>query len=341
MKRLFNISIISIIPAFFLFNSCKKPAVYHYQKMQLGTIINLTIISGSAEKALNTSQKVFDEIGRVESLMSPYRKTSDVFRINNSAYMNPVKISDEVFSLIEQSINISALTGGAFDITFASGSHLWKFNNDNFRPPAPGAVREYLPFINYRNINLDPVKKTVSWKFKEIKTGLGGIAKGYAVKRGIETAMAIENQGIILEAGGDLQVAGGKFGSPWQVGLTHPREKSILLSIELYDMDSVATSGDYERYAFYNNKRYHHIIDPKTGYPAETFASVSVISKDAVKSDAYATALFVMGLEKAKELLKKDRGLLVIFIDLNMKVYASAGLKERIFPMRDILIEWL
>lgn len=341
MRKAFHILLIFMTSAFAVFSSCKKPAVYHFQKLQLGTIINLTLISESAEIAQKTSRKVFDEIERIESLMSPYRKTSDVFRINNSAYKKPVHISGEVFALIEESVEISDLTDGCFDITFASGSRLWNFNNDSFIPPTPGQVRNYLSFINYKNIRLDSVNQSISWKDKEIKIGLGGIAKGYAIKRGIETARDAEIQGIILEAGGDLQVSGSKSGSPWLVGLTHPREKSILLTVALHDMDSIATSGDYERYAVYKNKRYHHIINPKTGYPAESFSSVSVITKDPVKSDGYATAFFVMGLEKAKELLRKDRQLLVIFVDLNMKIYASEVLKERIILMKDIPIGWL
>jgi thiamine biosynthesis lipoprotein len=121
----------------------------------------------------------------------------------------------------------------------------------------------------------------------------------------------------------------------------HPRKRDLLLSIKLDDMDAIATSGDYERMTEHKNRKYHHIIDPRTGEPTETFASVSVVSKDPVLSDSYATAIFVMGLEKTREFLKREKGIGVVLIDMDMRVFISRGLKGKIEFFHEVGVEWL
>lgn len=335
------ISIVSIFSVLLLLSSCKKSSLYKYNKSLIGTEINLTIIAKSEEYAVKTSDKVFNEIARIESSLSPFRKESDLYRINQFADSKPVKISDETFALIERSVEISSETEGSFDITFASLSPIWNFRSSNFLPPNSKEILRLLPLVNYRHINLNKESLNIEITKKGTKIGLGAIAKGYAVKRGIEILKAMGIEDSIIEAGGDLQVLGNKFNKSWNVGLKNPRTKGILLSIALCNMDSIATSGDYERFAMHNGKRYHHIIDPKSGYPATSFASVSVITKNPVDSDAFATALFVMGKEKAKTLIKKKQDIHVIFIDLEMNISASKELKERITPLEDVKIKWI
>ncbi len=319
--------------------------MYKYTGSQLGTVINITIISESESDAIKASEQAFNEIERIENEMSPYRKGSDVYNINNYAFKNPVKISKETFDIIKKSAEMSNITDGGFDITFATISHLWNFNKDGFAPPSREAVIKLLPYLNYKLLQLDPDNLTVKIGNEKTKIGLGAIAKGYAVKMGI---IAMKNVGIknaIMEAGGDLQVAGNKynehwFTEQWKIGLRHPRNDKLILSLNLSDMDSVVTSGDYERFAMHDSVRYHHIMDPKTGFPAKTFASVTVLSKDPVDADAFATAFFVMGKEKTKQLLKKKTDLKAIFIDLDLKISASRELKDKISLLEDIDIEW-
>lgn len=305
----------------------------------MGTIINLTIID-SPDRALIVAERVFQEIERIEDLMSPYREKSDVSRINLAAPSGPTPVGDETFSLIKRSLNITKETAGCFDITYASMAYLWDFSNKNFRLPFGSEIKQGLKFVGSSNILLDHKTKTIRFARNRTKVGLGGIAKGYAIHRGIMILKEEEVAAAIVEAGGDLQVLGDKFGTRWNVGLKDPRGKDILMSIELDEMDSIATSGDYERFHLYKGKRYHHILDPRSGYPAEGLISVTVISKDAVLSDAYATALLVMGKDAALRFLRRKKEISGILIDSSMNIIALDSLKKRIKLYKDVPVTW-
>lgn len=308
--------------------------------LKMGTIINLTFIA-DAESAGKAVEAVSTAIDRVENLMSPYRPGSDIYRLNRDGAAGPVAVSAETYMLIKESADLSAETRGAFDITFAALAPLWDYKNKHFIPPPPAAVAALLPLVDSRNIVFHPENMSVAFARPGMKIGLGAIAKGYAVQKGIE---ALKKQGItagIVEAGGDLQVIGKKFFEPWITGLKHPRKDSILLIMELEDMDAAATSGDYERFVMYQGMRYHHIIDPATGYPANGFSSVTVLSKNPVLSDAYATAIFVMGLDRAREFLKRHGEILVILADRDVNLYVSKRLRKRITFLDKRRVEWL
>lgn len=335
-----NRYLIILLPLICLFiQVCKKAEPFYVSRMQLGTLINLTIID-TPDRAPILAKRVFDEIERVEGLMSPYRAKSDVYRINANAPHGPVSVSDETFGLLKRSLAISRETAGCFDITFASIAHLWDFKSKSFKLPLQSEITKGLKFVGSSNIRLDHKSKSVHFVQKPTKIGLGGIAKGYAIHRGI---MLLKEEGVksaIVEAGGDLQVLGNKFGKRWNVGLREPRGKSLLMSIELDEMDSIATSGDYERFHIYKGKRYHHIIDPRNGYPAKGLISVTVVSKDPVLSDAYATALLVMGKDSALRLLKKKKDMSGILVDSSMNIIASGDLKKRIELYKNIPVTW-
>jgi thiamine biosynthesis lipoprotein len=333
MNRIF------LILLFIVTSSCQG-SISSVGRPLLGTFVNITFI-GDAEKAPQTAEAVFGEIERIESLMSPVRPGSDVYRLNRDGGAGPVRVSAETYDLIRKSADVSAETGGCFDITFASMAHLWDYKNKNFVPPSPSAVAALLPLIGSKNILFYPDKKSISFARPGMKVGLGAIAKGYAVSKGIEV---MKKKGIsdgIVVAGGDLQVIGSKYGKPWITGLRHPRRNAILLTIDLADMDAVCTSGDYERVVIRNGVRYHHIIDPRTGYPANTFSSVSVLSKSAVLSDAYDTSIFVMGLEGAREFVKRHGEIDVILADQKVNLYISKRLKDRIRFLEKGKVEWL
>lgn len=149
--------------------------------------------------------------------------------------------------------------------------------------------------MDYRLLNFDDRLKKISFRRRGVKVGLGGIAKGYAVQRGIEVLREKGVAAAIVEEGGDLQVLGSKYGKAWLTGIRHPRKDDLLAALAMNDGEAIATSGDYERFASYGGRKYHHIIDPRTGKPSASLASVSVIAGDPVTADAYATALFVMG----------------------------------------------
>lgn len=318
--------------------SCKG-SFSRVARPQLGTIVTLSFFSDE-ERAPDIAEAVFGEIERVESLMSPRRPRSDVSRINRGPW--PVEVSRETFALVRRSRAISIETGGAFDITFAALSPLWDLANEHFTPPSRGAVAARLFLVDYRNMLLDPRASTVAFRRPGMKIGMGAVAKGYAVERAIEVMKSLGVESGIVEAGGDLQVIGRKGRRPWLTGLRHPRRDAILLTIDMEDGDSAATSGDYERFAIRGGRRYHHILDPRTGFPAGGgIISVTVISRSAVLSDAYATAIFVMGLDGIREFLGRHGEIDVILVDEDMKLYVSERLKDRITLLEKAEVAWL
>jgi thiamine biosynthesis lipoprotein len=315
--------------------------VHNVGRPLIGTLVNLTVIAETQEKAIVASEAAFAEIKRIETLMSPVIKGSDISRINEGAARGPITISPETFDLIAKSKDIWRESGGAFDITFASIARLWDYKRSPFVPPSPAMVRSLRHLVDSGKIVLDAAKKTVRFTKPRMKLGLGAIAKGYAVMRAIEVLRSLGIRNAIVAAGGDIQVMGDKDGEDWITGLIHPRTKEIVIAIKMKDGDAVSTSGDYERFAMYRGVRYHHIIDPATGEPARHFASVSVISRNPVDCDGYDTAMFVMGMEKARKLLERRPDLGAIVIGLDMKVWASASLKGRLVPLKEIEIGWL
>lgn len=330
-----------IIASMFLLSiiSCQKP-VNHVSMPLMGTSVNLTMVCDT-DRAGPAAGAAFSEIERIEKLMSPVKPESDVYRLNREGSVGPVKVSKETYDLLKRSVDISAETDGCFDITFAALEDLWNYKDRNFRPPSAAAVAARLPQVGSKKILFTPDGRAVSFTRPGMKIGMGAIAKGFAVMKGVQ---ALREKGVkagIVDAGGDLQVFGKKFFSPWVTGLRHPRKESILMTIELEDMDAIATSGDYERFVMRDGVRFHHIIDPHTGYPARGLISVSVVSKSPVLSDAFATAIFVMGLEKAREFLMRHGEIDVILVDEKMDLYVSRRLADRISLVENRKMEWL
>jgi len=312
-------------------------SINRVSRPQMGTIVTVTFI-GDPATAGGVSAAVFREIDRIEGVMSARRAGSDIARVNSKASREAVKVSDETAAILLRSEQISEETDGAFDVTFAALEPLWDFRAPSFTPPPSSRVKALLPLVNYRNMRIE--KNSISFARPGMRIGLGAIAKGYAVERGIAVLKRCGVRDAIVEAGGDLQAIGDRHGRRWTAGLRHPRKQSILLTIELEHGDAVATSGDYERCVVRGNTRYHHIIDPRTGFPTQTFSSVTVVSKNPVLSDAYATAIFVMGMDKARLFLERHAEIGVVLVDLKMNLFISKRLKERVVLLEDMPIHW-
>jgi FAD:protein FMN transferase len=329
MKRISILLFVSLMSL--LVVSCKKDQVFTYRRHQLGTVVNLTIIS-SKKKADMAAQKAFDEIERIENLMSPYRDKSDVFRINRDAAVKSVLVSSETFSLLQRSNKIAIMTKGSFDITWAPLGKIWNYKRTMDSFPSKHQVVGELRKVGYEKLGLHPGTSKVSFFIPGMKIGLGGIAKGYAVSQAGKVLLEEDVTSFIVEEGGDLQVYGTKMGQKWRTGIMYPGEKKLIAILEMDSGDSIATSGNYERFIEYKGKKYSHILDPRTGYPADTgLLSVSVISKDPVLSDALATAITVMGKTDVDLVMELFPGISVILVDDNFQVFASPMLKGKLF----------
>ena len=230
---------------------------------------------------------------RIDALMSTYKPDSEISRVNDSAAKAPVAVTAELFGLLQTAVQYSGLSKGAFDITYASVGYLYDYRQ-HFHPDEK-AIATALPTVDYRQLRLDAVRRTVAFGKPGMRIDLGGIAKGYAVDRGIQILKDRGFTHAMVNAGGDTRVNGDRFGKPWIVGIRHPdRKDEIALRIPLVDA-AFSTSGDYERYFDEGGVRYHHIIDPKTGRSPHAVRSVTIIASNATRTDGLSKTVFILG----------------------------------------------
>ncbi|MBN2434388.1 MAG: FAD:protein FMN transferase [Spirochaetes bacterium] len=315
----------------------KKP--YSLTKTKMGTVVTITVYTEESQKAYDAMNKAFDEISRLESLLGP-GPNSDVTRINKSEPGEAVIVSKECADVINIALKVSKESSGAFDISFASAGQLYNFNDIPFFPPSNEEMQKALSGVGYQKIELDYKAKKVYRKSSKTRIGLGGVAKGFIISKCVQSLKDSGMTSALVNAGGDLQALGSKNDDPWTAGLINPRDNSkLLLYFDIINGQTCVTSGDYERFAFdKDGRRYHHIIDPRTGYPAQGLVSVTVITSDAALADAYSTAFFVMGKDKVVEFLKSRKDINVILIDQDQKIYVSEGIFDNIHILQDDLI---
>lgn len=282
--------------------------------------------SSTASHAQKLIKEVVAEMDRLDKSMSPYIKSSELSLLNRDAGKRKVPVSKELVSLLATAHDISVMSEGAFDITYASIGYQYNYR-EKIRPEK-SAITSALAAINYQVITLDEINNTVRFINSDVKIDLGGIAKGYAIKRCISILKSAGVNHALMSAGGDTALLGDRQGRPWLVGIKHPRaEEKNAVHIPLSD-EAISTSGDYERYFIEDGKRYHHIINPKTGDSARKVVSVSVIGKDATVVDALSTTLFVKGLEEGMNIINKLPDYEAIIIDNEQRLHFSRGLKQ-------------
>ena len=269
--------------------------------------------------------RVMEEFHRVDRTMSRYREDSDVSRVNRDAVTGPVSVPEPLFEVIRKALDISELSGGAFDISFGSVGYLYDFRAGI--QPSDEALEAPLKAVNYQDIVLDEAQRTVSFRRPGMRLDLGGIAKGYAVDRGVQV---LEKAGIRharLSAGGDMRLLGDKRGKPWVVGIRDPRSEDDNAAVLPLNDVAVSTSGDYERFFMdESGERIHHIISPGTGRPARGIQSVTILGSDALTTDGLSTAVFVLGVEQGLAMINRLPGIDAIIIDEQRTMHYSDGL---------------
>lgn len=295
------------------------------QKMGTRVEIQLWAESDAAAKPLLAAGMA--EFDRIESWMSTYRPDSEISRVNQLAAREPVKVSAELYGIVQRSLEMSVLSDGAFDITFDSVGRLYDFRA-GVRPDA-AAIRKNLPAIDYRHVLLDPVASTIRFSQEGTRINLGGIGKGYACDR---VADLIRKAGVRsgrINAGGDTRLIGDRQGQPWMVGIRDPDADDRWVTRLALDNEAISTAGDYERFFDKDGVRYHHIINPKTGDSARGIRSVTVIGPDATMTDGLDDAVFIMGAERGLALIDATPGYAAILIDAEHHVRLSKALQAR------------
>ena len=297
----------------------------------MGSELKLTSWTVDEAAARAAFEAVFAEFERLEGLMSTWRPASDVVRVNAAAGVQAVAVAPDVRDVLRQARQISEWTGGTFDVTFGALTDIWKFDQDQDESiPSPEAIRARLPFIDYRQIEIDDRAGTVFLKRKGMKIHLGGIGKGYAVDHAVHILRAAGLRDFMIQAGGDLYVGGHKDGHLWRLGINDPRgpEGHSFATIDLTD-STFSTSGDYARFFMKDGVRYHHILDPATGQPARLCRSVTIAAESPVLADAVAKGVFILGPEKGMALVERIPKLEAVIVTAKNEVLVSSGLKDR------------
>ena len=297
----------------------------------MGTVINVTVWHPDDDKAEQAIAAVMAEMHRIDQQYSPYIPTSELSRVNDlapqSTAKNPMPISAEFVSIIQKAERYSVLSGGAFDITFASLARYYDYRKG--LKPTDAQFKELVPQINYKFIHLDAKNNTVYFDHPKVYIDLGGIAKGYAVDRGAEILSQYGVANANVSAGGDSRVIGDKLGKPWLVGIRNPRaddKNAVAITLPLENC-AISTSGDYERFFIdKDGQRVHHIINPKTGKSPHGIISVSVIGPNGFDTDPLTKTIFIMGPEKGLALIDSLPGFDAVVIKEDGKVLYSKGL---------------
>ncbi|MFZ7101644.1 MAG: FAD:protein FMN transferase [Peptococcaceae bacterium] len=302
----------------------------------MGTIVKITIFDDIADE--NIFPEVFARVQEIEDKMTINKDTdkSEIIKLNALAGQEFVTLSPDTFFVLAKGKDYSVLSQGKFDITIGPLVKLWDIGTEEARVPADITIQEKLPLINYNNLHLNKDSRQAKLQEKGMIVDLGAIAKGYAAD---EAARILRKKGIehgIINLGGNILVLNTKpDGSSWRLGLQDPETpRGDYMGIVKLDNQALVSSGTYERYLEQDGKRYHHIIDPRTGYPAaNNLNSVSIITKNSTDADALSTTIFLLGLEKGMELIETLPDTEAIFITTEKKVFVSSGIDRDIFQI--------
>ncbi len=317
----------------FYISSCniEKPHIYKDTQLHMNTVVSITAVSESKKNAENAIKAAFNEIVKIEKLTDFHSDKSEISLINKNAGISPVKVSSTVIEILQKALYVSEKTKGAFDITIGAISSLYDFQNKI--KPSDEEIRKKLEYVNYKNIMVDPKNQTVFLKKKGMLIDTGGITKGYASDKAVEILKEHGIKSGLVAIGGEIHTFGEKpDGKRWKIGIKDPDpdtdENDIIAAIELSD-SSISTSGDYQRFFILNGKKYHHILNPVTGKPADLCKSVTVIGKANSITDAIATGVFVSGPDIGLKLLKEN-GLNGVIIDQKNNLIITPELDKKI-----------
>ncbi|SHF23810.1 thiamine biosynthesis lipoprotein [Microbulbifer donghaiensis] len=313
--------------------SAQTQAEWHYDKQSImGTEVTVQLWHDDDQQAAQLIEQVMAEFRRLDDELSPYKEDSELSRVNREAATQAVMLSDELAALIDKSLWYSELTGGAFDISFATlGKH---YNFRKHQQADKTLTQSLLEALNYRHLHFDKNAQTLRFGHSKTRIDLGGIAKGYAVDRAVAILQKADVCCASVSAGGDARMLGDKRGEPWLVGIRHPRDKDKTAAVIPLNDSAISTSGDYERY-FIDDRdtRVHHIFNPATGKPADTTAgdsdkliSVSIIGPRGFDTDPLSTSVFVLGKDKGLALIDRLPGFEAVVIDSNKRLFFSRGL---------------
>ena len=305
-KQLIIYSIVLAIVLTGIYRNTFGLKTYSDQKFILHTQTEILVLSRSEQQAQIAIAKAFVRIAEIDAIANFFDPKSELSKINQGAAFKEMPVSSDLYTMLKKSMWGSEVTDGAFDITSTPLTRLYGFGTDTYRIPSKTEVNKAIQLVNYKKVRVNDKKHTVRFMHKGIKLDLGGIAKGYAVDEAVKVLRANGIRSGFVNAGGNIYALGRtKNLTSWKIGIRHPRDPNKIIDIISLKDSAVATSGDYEQYFIKGHRRYHHIMNPKTGTSATGMISDTILAPDAMTCDVLSTGVFVLGPTQGAALLKK------------------------------------
>lgn len=294
----------------------------------MGSRFDITVVAKDSVEGNSFINLAVEEIKRIETLISSWDPNSQTSAINANAGIQVTTVDEELYTLIGRCLEISKLTDGAFDISYASMDRIWKYDGSMTAMPSEEKIKASVAKVGHKNIVLDPENFTVFLKLKGMKIGFGAIGKGYAADKAQALLKQKGVSGGIINASGDLNAWGKQFnGTDWMVAITNPLNKEKVFSWLPVQNSAVVTSGNYEKHVEFDGIQYSHIIDPRTGYPSSGISSVSIFTKSAELADALSTSVFVMGVETGLDFINQLKGVECVIVDGENNIRTSENIQ--------------
>ena len=306
------------------------PIVVKRTQIHMGTLVTITAVSPNQDVGNRAMQVAFDEIKRLEQLLSTWRSDSELSRVNQEAGRRPVQVSSETLELVTRSLELGRLTLGGFNIALGPAIDAWSIT-ERQRIPDDEELQRLKPLVDWTSIQLNKEARTIYLPHEGMRIDVGGIGKGYAADRAVEEMKRAGAAGGSVALSGDIKTFGvlpDQNGFP--IGIRHPREEGALITVIDLKNEAISTAGDYERFFERDGVRYHHILDTHTLQPARTCQSVTVIAKEGTVADGLDTGIFVLGPEQGMALVERLPGVEAIIIDQEGKITVSSGLRGRL-----------
>lgn len=304
---------------------CTRSRTVQRTETMMGTQVTITVVAATPADGEAAIDAGMAELRRLDAMMSLYKDASEVSKVNAAAGKAPVRVSPEMLDIVERAAEVSRLSSGVFDITVGPLVVLWQMRLKEGTVPTDAEIEGVLPLVNYRNLVVDRKDSTLFLKRQGMIMDLGGM-KGYLADR---VADLFRQRGVtnaLIAVAGDIWALGRREdGSPWRIGIQHPRDKDRVLTVlELSDR-YVCTSGDYERFVIREKKRYHHIIDPRTGRPSEGTISATLVGDRGAFVDPLAKVPFILGPERGMAFISR-LGVEAVIVDADGRATATPGI---------------